>query len=185
MCAGLTAPAVGDGHAGAVILRAVTPDDFAVLAAMHRDAELQALLLAAPEAADDAAAQAWIARRCEEADGGFRVFADAGSARALGYVHISQVHRRNRYGHGVVALAREARGRGLGRAALGLLVAYAAQDLGLFKMLADVRADNEPALKISQAAGFRVVGTLLAHARAGDATHDVILLERLLGEARP
>lgn len=185
MCAELTAPAVRDGHDGKLILRELAPDDFPALAAMRRDGELQSLLMATPDAVDDAAVRAWIARRCTDPGGGFRVIADAQSAQAVGYAQVSQVHRRNRCGHGGIALAREAWGRGFGRAALGLLVDYAARELGLFKMMSEIRADNEAALKMNFAAGFRAVGTMHAHFRAPDATYDVILLERLLTDVRP
>lgn len=185
MCSELTAPAVREGHDGKVILREVAPDDFSALAAKRRDVEMQSPLLTIPEAVDDAAVRAWIDRRCNDPGGGFRVIADAQTSQAVGYAQMSQVHRRNRCGYGGIALAREARGRGFGRASLWLLVDYAAHGLGLAKMQSEIRADNEATLKMNYAVGFRPVGTMHAHFRDVDATYDVILLERQLTDVRP
>ncbi len=185
MCSELTTPVVSDGHDGKVILREVALEDFSALAAMRRDVEMQSLLLTLPEAVDDDAIRAWIERRCNDPGGGFRVIADARTAQAVGYAQVGQVHRCNRCGHGGIALAREAWGRGFGRAALGLLVDYAARELGLVKMMSEIRADNEAALKMNHAVGFRSVGTMHAHFRTPDATYDVILLERLLTDVQP
>lgn len=185
MRAELTAPAVRDGHDGKVILREVAPEDFSALAAMRRDVEMQSWLLTLPEAVDDDAIRAWIERRCNDPGGGFRVIADAHTSQAVGYAQIGLVHLRNRCGYGGIALAREARGRGFGRASLWLLVDYAARELGLAKIQSEIRADNEAALKMNYAVGFRPVGTMHAHFRDVDATYDVVLLERLLTDVRP
>ncbi|GGF49433.1 UDP-4-amino-4,6-dideoxy-N-acetyl-beta-L-altrosamine N-acetyltransferase [Azorhizobium oxalatiphilum] len=168
------------GHDGRVILREVRGEDFATLAEMRRDREMQSLLLTVPEATDDAAVRGWIERRCAEAGGGFRVIADAATDAAVGYAQVSQVHRRNRVGYGGIALARSARGRGFGRASLWLLVDYAGRELGLTKMLSEIRADNEAALKMNYAVGFRPVGLIDQHFRDVDATYDVVLLQRHL-----
>ncbi|WP_029005305.1 GNAT family N-acetyltransferase [Azorhizobium doebereinerae] len=165
-----------------VILREVRETDFDALAAMRRDTEMQSLLLTIPEATDDDAVRAWIERRRTDAGGGFRVIAEADTSAPVGYAQVSQVHRRNRCGYGGIALSRAARGRGFGRAALWLLVDYAGRELGLAKMLSEIRADNAAALKMNYAVGFKPVGLIEAHFRDTDAVHDVMLLQRHLTE---
>lgn len=165
-----------------VILREVRETDFDALAAMRRDVETQSLLLTIPEATDDDAVRAWIERRRTDAGGGFRVIAEADTSAPIGYVQVSQVHRRNRCGYSGIALSPAARGRGFGRAALWLLVDYAGRELGLAKLLAEIRADNEASLNLHYAAGFTPVGLIEAHFRDADAVHDVMLLQRHLTE---
>jgi UDP-4-amino-4,6-dideoxy-N-acetyl-beta-L-altrosamine N-acetyltransferase len=78
----------------------------------------------------------------------------------------------------------DARGRGVGRAAqaLGLDVAFG--EFGLNKVFAEVLADNETALKVQAAAGFRREGYLRAHAMKGGRSRDVVLLGILAEEWR-
>ncbi len=71
---------------------------------------------------------------------------------------------------------REARGRGVGRAAQVLGLDRAFNDLGLHKVWAEVMADNDAALKIQTAAGFRREGYLVGHVLKDGAPRDVVLL---------
>jgi ribosomal protein S18 acetylase RimI-like enzyme len=56
--------------------------------------------------------------------------------------------------------------------------------MGLRKVLLKVRADN-PAQHLYARLGFRHVGTLMADYDAGDALHDVELMEYLFEEVSP
>jgi UDP-4-amino-4,6-dideoxy-N-acetyl-beta-L-altrosamine N-acetyltransferase len=76
----------------------------------------------------------------------------------------------------------EARGRGVGRAAQALGLDKAFGELGLNKVVAEVLADNETALKAQIAAGFRREGYLRAHARKDGEYRDVVLLAMLADE---
>jgi RimJ/RimL family protein N-acetyltransferase len=162
-----------------LVLRQPLDTDFDVLASIRRDPTIQAMLMAIPDATDDNAVKSWIERR--RSDGAFRVVADATTHEALGFVQVSQIHRRNRHGYGGLALLGGARGRGGGHATVALLMKLASDELGLSKLLLEVREDNLVALKVYRAAGFRLVGTLEDHFRDRDGeTHNVLLLERLL-----
>ena len=129
-------------------LREPLDPDFALLAAMRRDMSLQALLLTIPDAIDDQAVRAWIARRCNEEGGAFLVIADQVTNIAFGFAQISQVHRLGRFGYGGIALAEAARGMGIGKIAMQLLLEFASAKLGLYKMLLEVRTDNAPAIAL-------------------------------------
>ncbi|MBP1858235.1 GNAT family N-acetyltransferase [Rhizobium herbae] len=171
---------------GAVVFRQPLDTDFGVLASLRRDPAVQSMLMAIPDATDDDAVRGWIDRRLRDSDGAFRVVADVRSHDPLGFVQISQVHRRNRHGYGGLALLSQARGRGLGLAIVTLLMKLASEELGLAKLLLEVRHDNLVALKVYHAAGFRVVGTLEEHFRDRDGkVHDVLLLERRLTPIKP
>jgi RimJ/RimL family protein N-acetyltransferase len=56
-----------------------------------------------------------------------------------------------------IAIAPEARGRGVARAALGLAVSGAHELLGATQLRAQVKPSNEPSLKLFRAAGFQEV----------------------------
>ncbi|HEX8120405.1 MAG TPA: arsinothricin resistance N-acetyltransferase ArsN1 family A [Solirubrobacteraceae bacterium] len=83
--------------------------------------------------------------------------------------------------HGVY-VAREARGTGLGRELLGAVCAEA-ERAGLYKLTARIFADNAASLAAHRAAGFEEVGVQRRHGRLDGEWKDVVLVERLLGEA--
>ena len=76
----------------------------------------------------------------------------------------------------------DARGRGAGRAAQALGLDIAFRDLGLQRVWAEVRADNEAALKAQAAAGFRREGYLRRHAFKEGRFRDVVILGILAEE---
>lgn len=164
-----------------ITLRSPMPGDFATLAEIRRDKELQEMLLVVPETTDDDAIVKWIRRRSEDPGGLFKVISNDSGDAAVGFVQVSQVHRRNRYGFGGIALLPDARGRGIGRAAMNELLDAAVRELGLQKLLLEVRADNTSALKLYRSMDFQIVGNMKDHFRAESGQpYDVLLLERVL-----
>lgn len=77
---------------------------------------------------------------------------------------------------------REARGRGVGRAAQVLGLDRAFGDLGLHKVWAEVMADNDAALKVMMGAGFRREGYLRGHVLKDGEPRDVVLIGILAEE---
>ncbi len=163
------------------MFRAPTDADFAVLAEMRRDVSMQAMLMAIPEATDDESVRQWIERRTRDPGGMFRVITDADQKDAIGFIQVSQVNRRNRNGYGAVAVSKRARIPGVGQIAMRELMRAACCDLGLLKLLAEIRVDNFPAIQMNLMSGYSIIGTLEAHfTDAGGKLHDVLLFERLL-----
>ncbi|RUM27309.1 N-acetyltransferase [Rhizobium vallis] len=151
---------------------------------LRRDLSLQALLLTIPDGLDEATLRAWVERRKAETGGMFRMIIDPASGEALGFIQVNSVHRKNRTGYGGICLAAKARNRGLGQAALRELIKVADDELGLIKLLSEVRADNFAALRAHLSVGYRLVGTLENHFTDGKGkAYNVFLLERRLGEA--
>jgi L-amino acid N-acyltransferase YncA len=100
---------------------------------------------------------------------------------ALGWTALTAYSARRVYA-GVawesVYVAADARGRGVGRALLGEIIA-ASEAAGLWTLLAGVLADNAASLALHEHAGFRRVG--VQEALGQDPTgrwRDVVLLER-------
>jgi phosphinothricin acetyltransferase len=81
-----------------------------------------------------------------------------------------------------VYAARSARGRGAGRVAMEALMEAAAK-AGFWKLVSRVFVENAASRTLLRAAGFREVGTYERHGKLDGAWHDVVIVEKLLGEA--
>ena len=163
------------------VLRNYDSADFDMLAEIRRDPSMNAMLLTVVERADDAAVQGWIERRQAEPDGLFKILAERDTGIGVGFVQISQVHRRNGVGYGGLAITPRHHGQGLGRLAINGLVGLAREKLGLRKLMAEIRADNAASIKLHLAAGYRSIGTMSQHFLDADGSaHDVLLVEKLL-----
>lgn len=82
-----------------------------------------------------------------------------------------------------VYVARESRGHGAGRLALEALLREA-EAAGYWKLLSRVFVENTASRRLLRSVGFREVGIYERHARLDGAWRDVVIVERLLGEAR-
>lgn len=170
-------------HRASIRLRPVADGDHPLLFSLRRDKMLQSRLLTVPDATDDVALHAWIERRQNEQGGAFLIIEDQANGKPSGYVQITQVHRQNATAYGGIVLAEEARGAGLGRAALTELGVHASQVLGLRKLMAEIDIDNIASIGLHLSLGYRQVGLLEAHfTDANDMTRDVMLFERRLEE---
>jgi L-amino acid N-acyltransferase YncA len=81
-----------------------------------------------------------------------------------------------------VYVDRSARRRGAGRLAMHSLLAFAAE-AGLWKLLSRVFVENLASRELLRGLGFREVGVYRRHARLDGEWRDVVIVERLLGEA--
>lgn len=79
-------------------------------------------------------------------------------------------------------VARTARGRGAGMALMEAFLP-ACRAAGLWKLVSRVFPENRASRIVLARHGFREVGTYLRHARLDGAWRDVVIVERLLGEA--
>ncbi len=86
-------------------------------------------------------------------------------------------------GEATVYVARQARGSGTARELLGALEAAAAA-AGRYKLVAKIFGTNEPSLRLFERAGYTRVGTHRRHGRLDGEWKDVVVLEKLLGEAK-
>jgi L-amino acid N-acyltransferase YncA len=77
---------------------------------------------------------------------------------------------------------RAARGEGVGRALLEELCVYAA-GLGHHKLVSKIFPANGPSLALMRTCGFREVGLHQRHARLDGEWRDVVVVERLIGDA--
>jgi L-amino acid N-acyltransferase YncA len=81
-----------------------------------------------------------------------------------------------------IYVAREVRGRGAGRVTLAALLDEA-EGRGYWKLVSRIFPENEASLALCRSLGFREVGTYRRHAKLDGIWRDVVIVERLLGEA--
>jgi L-amino acid N-acyltransferase YncA len=82
-----------------------------------------------------------------------------------------------------VYVAGHARGRGLGRLAIDAL-SEAAERAGFWKLVSRVFVENTTSRELMKRAGFREVGVYHRHAKLDGQWRDVVIVEKLLGNAR-
>jgi L-amino acid N-acyltransferase YncA len=78
---------------------------------------------------------------------------------------------------------RGSRRRGVGLTLLNAL-AEAAEESGLYKLVGKILTTNEASIELVRHCGFREVGVHLRHGRLDGEWRDVLVVERLLGDAR-
>jgi L-amino acid N-acyltransferase YncA len=76
-------------------------------------------------------------------------------------------------------VAREFRGRGVGRLAMQAII-QAAERAGLWKLVSRVFLENHASRRLIASAGFREVGVYEKHAKLDGVWRDVVIVERLI-----
>ena len=110
---------------------------------------------------------------------------DEEGGRGLGWAKLSDYSDRCCY-RGIaevsIYVAREARGRGAGRRLVEAACA-AAEERGLWKLVGLIFPENRVSLALFGSCEFEEVGTYRRHGRLEGEWRDVVILERLVGEA--
>jgi phosphinothricin acetyltransferase len=81
-----------------------------------------------------------------------------------------------------IYVARAARGLGAGRATLAALIGEC-ESRGYWKLVGRIFPENQASLALCGSLGFREVGTYRSHGKLDGEWRDVVVVERLLGEA--
>jgi L-amino acid N-acyltransferase YncA len=81
-----------------------------------------------------------------------------------------------------IYVARDRRGRGLGRIALEALIAEC-EARGYWKLVSRIFPENVASLTLCRSLGFREVGVYRRHGKLDGEWRDCVIVERLLGEA--
>jgi L-amino acid N-acyltransferase YncA len=158
--------------------RAATAADAAAIAAIYNEgiADRTATFETRERTAADVIA--WL-------DGTHPVVVVERDARIAGFANTTTYRPRDCYAgiaEFAVYVARDRRGAGLGREAMDALVA-AAESAGFWKLVSRVFVGNLASRSLLRSVGFREVGTYRRHAKLDGAWVDVVIVERLLGEA--
>jgi phosphinothricin acetyltransferase len=161
-------------------VRPARRDDAAAIALVYNDgiADRNATFETAPRTAADV--ERWL-------DAGYPlVVAEAEDGASAGWAS-APPYRPARPAYAGVAdfsiyVARERRGQGVGRVLLAGLVEEC-ERRGFWKLVSRVFPENEASLALCRSLGFREVGVYRRHARLDGEWRDVVIVERLLGEA--
>jgi RimJ/RimL family protein N-acetyltransferase len=163
-----------------VVLRAWIPEDLPALQALRNDVPLQRQLMAQPKGSSLEQVRAWLTTRSQTADALFFVVAERPSNQTLGYVQLLDIDLFHGNGRLGICLAPQAQGRGYGGQTLTLLEAYVREVFGLRKIVLEVLASNDGAIRLYLRHNYREVGRWQRHFRQGDDYADVVIMEKLL-----
>jgi L-amino acid N-acyltransferase YncA len=91
-------------------------------------------------------------------------------------------HYYSRIGEATLYVDSAARRSGVGRALIEA-VAGAAEARGYYKLVGKIFTSNGPSIALVKASGWRVVGVHRRHGRLDGEWKDVLVVERLIGDA--
>jgi L-amino acid N-acyltransferase YncA len=162
------------------ITRGATAADAAAIARIYNEGIEDGLATFETEARTPADIEAWFAADFP------LVVVENGSGEPLAWAS-APPYRPARPAYAGVAdfsvyVARSARGRGAGRAAVEALVT-SCEERGYWKLLSRIFPENEASLALCRALGFREVGVYRRHAKLRGAWKDTMIVELLIGDA--
>jgi diamine N-acetyltransferase len=163
-----------------VVLRAWGAEDLPSLQALRNDVPLQRQIMARPKGSSLEQVRAWLTARSQAADTVFFVIADRASNHALGYVQLLDMDLFHGSGRLGICIGPQAQGRGCGSETLTLLANYVHEVFGLRKIVLEVLASNDGAIRLYRRHGYREVGQWLQHFRTVSDYADVVIMEKLL-----
>lgn len=112
------------------------------------------------------------------------VIADAGTNEPLGTIGLHEINRASERAVAGYVLARESRGKGLGRRALRLLCAFAFKELRLARVEVTIEAENRVSRATAEAVGFREEGVLRSYMRIAGRRRDMVMYGLLPDDLR-
>lgn len=152
------------------------PDDMATLENAAEDRRITATTTL-PEDLTEAAAAAWVERQHQRLSTGTGIalaMAMAHTDHAVGFVGLFGLDRDWRMADLGYWVAPAVRGEGIAQRAVVLLVDWAWQHLDLARIEARIVVDNEPSVRVAEAAGLQREGLHPARYRHGDAWLDLL-----------
>jgi len=162
-----------------VVTRPAAPDDAAAIARIYNEGieDHVGTFETRPRTADDVLG--WL-------DAGYPVVVGEEGGTVVAWAS-APPYRRDRPAYSGVAdfsiyVAREARGRRVGLATLAALI-DACEGRGYWKLVSRIFPENEASLALCRSLGFREVGVYRRHGKLDGQWRDVVIVERLLGEA--
>ena len=159
---------------GALKIRDLRPGDWPEVARIYEDG------IRSGNATFETGVPSWEA--WDAAHGEIRFLAEL-DGEVVGFAALSPASSRRCYSgvaENSVYVAREAQGRGIGRALLQELVVRS-EEAGLWTLQTSIFPENRASLALHLRCGFRVVGVRERIARLGGVWRDTLLLERRAG----
>ena len=160
--------------------RAANPDDAEAIAGIYNEGieDRVGTFEVEPRSAEDVLG--WI-------EAGYPIIVSEDEAGQIVAWASASPYRPNRAAYSGVAefsiyVARVARGQGAGSVTLAALISEA-EGRGYWKLVSRIFPENEGSLALCRSLGFREVGVYRRHAKLDGMWRDVVIVERLLGDA--
>ncbi len=163
-----------------VMLRTWLYDDLPDLQLMRNDFKLQQQLMAQPKGNSLDQIRDWLTARTKSLDSVFFVIAAQSSNRPVGYIQVSGLDLFQGWGKLGICIAPHAQGKGYGNAAITLLETYLRDVFKCRKLMLEVLAENEAAIRLYTKRGYRKVGCFQQHFYANGGYGDVVIMEKLI-----
>jgi RimJ/RimL family protein N-acetyltransferase len=179
------APSLAPKLAGKVArLRAVERADLPLLRSWRSDPATWSLTMGFRAPIMEAGDEAWFDDLGRRIGSDRVVFAvdDVEAGAFAGLTQITEIDTVSGTASFGMQLGPDSRGRGIGREALSLTIAYARDALNLRKLTLEVVAYNTPAERLYEEAGFELEGTLRRQYYLGGAYHDVKIMGLFLDD---
>ena len=113
------------------------------------------------------------------------VIADADTDEPIGTISLHEISRATGRAVAGYVLAREARGKGLGRRALRLLCDFGFAELRLARIEVTIEPENLASRATAEAVGFREEGFVRSYMRIAGARRDMVMYGLLPADLRP
>ena len=165
--------------AAAVVVRAADRADSNAIADIYKQGIAERAATFDVEAVTDADVMAWLGDERQP------VLVAELHGRVSGWARVIRSAERCAFagvGEYTIYLDREARGRGIGRCLFEALVTTA-EAAGYWKLQGRLFTTNEASVALARRCGFREVGVYERHGRLDGEWKDLLIVERLLGEA--
>jgi L-amino acid N-acyltransferase YncA len=165
--------------AGAVGVRAAARPDAAAIATIYNQGIAERAATFDTEEVADGDVLGWLG------DDGQPVLVAEVDGRVAGWARVIRSRERCAFagvGEYTIYLDTDARGRGIGRRLLDAIV-NAAEASGYWKLQGRLFTTNAPSVALARRCGFREVGVYERHGRLDGDWKDLLIVERLLGEA--
>src|ERR1017187_1062663 len=171
----------------AVFLRALEEGDLERTHRWHNDPELYSTLVDGFRFVSHQAEREWLARRATYSPSEVSVaICLSPGGEHTGNIYLRPINLVSRNAVLGLFIGEKAyRGRGLGRQALSAVLQHAFRELGLTRVYFEVLADNAPAIKLYESAGFKTEGHLRRHVFKEGGFKDVLVMGMLAEDFQP
>ena len=112
------------------------------------------------------------------------VIANAETGEPAGTIGLHEINRATQRAVAGYVIAREARRKGLGRRALGLICRFAFEDLRLARVEVAIEPQNLPSRALAESVGFREEGLLRSYMPIAGERRDMLIYGLLPGDLR-
>jgi RimJ/RimL family protein N-acetyltransferase len=161
-----------------IYLRSLEREDLDRILAWHNDASLYDSLIGSFRYVSRAGVEEWLHKKqaFSHQEINLAICLNPG-AKHVGNIYLRDIDWVARHAELHIFIGGvEHRGKGVGTAAVRLLIDYAFASLGLRRLYLFVLADNLPAVRVYEKCGFRVEGRLRRHAFKSGGYRDVLIM---------